>query len=123
MDKENLKKEIRRLKDKNDVSILAHYYQTLDIQEIADYLGDSLGLSRTAKEKAKAKNIIFSGVLFMAETASILNQEKHVFIPNKQACCPLADFLTPEIVRKFKKKYPEFTPYSLLILFTISIEL
>ena len=107
MDKENLKKEIRQLKDKNDVTILAHYYQTLDIQEIADYLGDSLGLSRTAKEKANAKNIIFSGVLFMAETASILNQEKRVLIPNKQACCPLADFLTPEIVQKFKKKYPE----------------
>ncbi|MEJ2249062.1 MAG: quinolinate synthase NadA [Candidatus Lokiarchaeota archaeon] len=106
MEKEKLQKEIRDLKEKNDVTILAHYYQTLDIQEIADYLGDSLGLSRTAKEKANTKYVIFSGVLFMAETASILNQDKHVLIPNKYACCPLADFLTADKVIAFKRKYP-----------------
>jgi quinolinate synthase len=106
MEKQEMQNQIRELKKQNDVTILAHYYQTLDIQEIADHLGDSLGLSRTAKEKAKTDYIIFAGVLFMAETASILNQDKTILIPNKYACCPLADFLTPEIVKNYKKSYP-----------------
>jgi len=88
------------------VIILAHYYQPIEIQEIADFLGDSLGLSRTAKEKANSEYIIFAGVDFMAETASILNPDKHVLIPNPESFCPMAAFLTPEMVRDFKKINP-----------------
>ncbi|MFX1424814.1 MAG: quinolinate synthase NadA [Promethearchaeota archaeon] len=100
-------KEILKLKRQNDVIILAHYYQPIEIQEIADHLGDSLGLSRTAKEKANTDYIIFAGVDFMAETASIINQDKHILIPNYESCCPMAAFLTPEMVRDFKKRNPE----------------
>ena len=102
-----LQEEILNLKEHNEVIILAHYYQPIEIQEIADFLGDSLGLSRTAKEEVNTEYIIFAGVDFMAETASILNQEKHVLIPNYESCCPMAAFLTPEMVREFKKKNPE----------------
>ncbi|MFX1304184.1 MAG: quinolinate synthase NadA [Promethearchaeota archaeon] len=100
-----LQEEILNLKNQNDVTILAHYYQPIEIQEIADFLGDSLGLSRTVKEKANTEYIIFAGVNFMAETASIINQDKHILIPNYESCCPMAAFLTPEMVREFKKKY------------------
>jgi len=102
-----LQKEIVDLKDNKDVTILAHYYQELEIQGIADYIGDSLGLSRTVKEKADTKYIIFAGVLFMAETASILNQDKKILIPSLEACCPLANYLNREIVKEYRKEYPE----------------
>jgi quinolinate synthase len=101
-----LQKEILDLKKQKDVTILAHYYQPIEIQEIADFLGDSLGLSRIAKEKTNTKYIIFAGVDFMAETASILNQDKHVLIPNYESCCPMAAYLTPEMVKDFKEKNP-----------------
>ncbi|MBA7517393.1 Quinolinate synthase A [subsurface metagenome] len=101
-----LQEEILTLKKQNNVVILAHYYQPIEIQEIADYVGDSLGLSRTAKEKANTDYIIFAGVDFMCETASILNRDKHIMIPNYESCCPMAAFLTPEMVREFKEKYP-----------------
>jgi quinolinate synthase len=101
-----LQEEILGLKEDNDVTILAHYYQPIEIQEIADFIGDSLGLSRTAKEKANTEYIIFAGVDFMAETASILNQDKHVLIPNYESCCPMAAFLTPEMVKEFKRSSP-----------------
>jgi quinolinate synthase len=103
-----LQKEILDLKNQNDVTILCHYYQMMEIQEIADHVGDSLGLSRVAKEKANTRYIIFAGVDFMAETASILNQDKHVLIPNYESCCPMAAFLTAEMVRDYQKKYPGF---------------
>jgi len=103
MSVKELQEEILKLKKKNDVTILAHYYQSIEIQEIADFLGDSLGLSRNAKEKANTEYIIFAGVDFMAETASILNQDKHVLLPNPESCCPMAAFLTPEKVLKYKK--------------------
>jgi quinolinate synthase len=102
-----LQNEILNLKKKNNMTILAHYYQPIEIQQIADFLGDSLGLSRKAKEETSAEYIIFAGVDFMAETASIINQDKHILIPNYESCCPMAAFLTPEIVREFKKKFPE----------------
>ena len=101
-----LQSTILDLKSKNDVTILAHYYQPIEIQEIADHIGDSLGLSRIAKEKTNTEYIIFAGVMFMAETASILNQERHVLIPNPESCCPMAKFLTPEKVLEFKNRYP-----------------
>ena len=102
-----LQNEIINLKRKTDVTILAHYYQPIEIQEIADFLGDSLGLSRIAKDKANTEYIIFAGVDFMAETASIINQDKHVLLPNYESCCPMAAYLNPEKVREFKKNYPE----------------
>jgi quinolinate synthase len=105
MTTKQLQEEILKLKKQNEVIILAHYYQPIEIQEIADYLGDSLGLSRTAKEKANTDYIIFAGVDFMAETASILNQDKHILIPNYESCCPMAAYLTPEMVKDFKKKH------------------
>ncbi|UCC18404.1 MAG: quinolinate synthase NadA [Promethearchaeota archaeon] len=106
MSVKQLQVDILNLKNQNDVTILAHYYQPIEIQEIADYVGDSLGLSRTAKEEVNTEYIIFAGVNFMAETASILNQDKHVLIPNPESCCPMAAYLTPEKVIKFKKEYP-----------------
>ena len=101
-----LQEEILTLKKQNDVIVLAHYYQPIEIQEIADYIGDSLGLSRTSNEKANTDYIIFAGVDFMCETASILNQDKHIMIPNYESCCPMAAFLTPEMVREYKEKHP-----------------
>ena len=101
-----LQEEIVKLKNQNDVTILAHYYQSIEIHEIADYLGDSLGLSRIARQKANTEYIIFAGVNFMAETASILNQDKHILLPNPESCCPMAAFLTPEKIKKYKQKYP-----------------
>ena len=101
-----LQEEILNLKKQNDVTILAHYYQRIEIQEIADYVGDSLGLSRMAKEKANTEYIIFAGVDFMAETASILNQDRHVLIPNPESCCPMAAFLNREKVIQYRKENP-----------------
>lgn len=99
-------KLILNLKKEKDVTILAHYYQTLEIQEIADYVGDSLGLSKIARDHTNTKNIIYAGVLFMAETASILNPGKRVLMPDKQAGCPLASFLDGNTVNTYKEKYP-----------------
>ncbi len=106
MNVKQLQGEILTLKKQNDVIILAHYYQPIEIQEIADYIGDSLGLSQTSKDKVNTDYIIFAGVDFMCETASILNQDKHIMIPNYESCCPMAAFLTPEMVREYKEKHP-----------------
>jgi len=106
MTTKQLQKDVMKLKKNKDVTILAHYYQPIEIQEIADFLGDSLRLSQIAKEKANTKYIIFAGVDFMAETASILNRHKHVLIPNYESCCPMAAYLTPEMVIDFKEKNP-----------------
>jgi len=121
MNVKHLQEEILKLKNQNDVIILAHYYQPIEIQEIADFLGDSLRLSRTAKEEANTEYIIFAGVDFMAETASILNQDKHVLIPNPESCCPMAAFLTPEKVIEFKKNFPE-TPTVIYVNSTASVK-
>ena len=101
-----LQDKILNLKKKNDVVILAHYYQPIEIQQVADYLGDSLGLSRIAKDKANSEYILFAGVKFMAETASILNQDRRVLIPHPEALCPMAAYLTPEKVKEYKKDHP-----------------
>jgi quinolinate synthase len=101
----NIIEEINRLrKDKNAV-ILAHYYQTGDIQDIADYVGDSLALSRAA-EKTDAEIILFAGVNFMAETAKLLAPDKRVLIPDTNAGCSLADSCDPLEFRKFIDNNP-----------------
>ncbi|HQQ92994.1 MAG TPA: quinolinate synthase NadA [Bacteroidia bacterium] len=102
----DLVKEIRYLKEKKQAVLLAHYYQNNDIQDIADYIGDSLGLAQEAK-KTQAKIILFAGVHFMAETAKILNPGKKVLIPDLHAGCSLADSCPPEAFAAFKKNHPD----------------
>ncbi len=96
--------KIRELADKKGALILAHNYQPAEIQDVADICGDSLELARKAKE-ADAETLVVCGVYFMAETAKILSPEKTVLIPRPDAGCPLADQLTPEMVREEKEKY------------------
>lgn len=97
--------EIEKLKKEKNAIILAHYYQDADIQDIADYRGDSLGLAQQA-EKTKADMIVFAGVHFMAETAKLLNPNKKVVLPDLNAGCSLADSCPPEDFRKFKEAHP-----------------
>lgn len=98
--------EIDRLKREKNAVVLAHYYQEPDIQDIADYIGDSLGLARSAA-KTDADIIVFAGVHFMAETAKILNPTKKVLIPDMKAGCSLSDSCPPELFGKFKAKNPD----------------
>lgn len=97
--------EINRLRKEKNAIILAHYYQTGDIQDIADFLGDSLQLARAA-EKTDADMIVFCGVHFMAETAKILNPTKKVVLPDLLAGCSLADSCSGEGLRKLKEQHP-----------------
>ena len=98
--------EIIELKTKQNAVILAHNYQIPEIQDIADYVGDSLGLSRKAAE-ADEDIIVFCGVHFMAETASIISPQKTVLIPDLDAGCSLADSITAEQLKTWKSKHPE----------------
>jgi quinolinate synthase len=97
--------EIKRLKKEKNAIILAHYYQTGDIQDIADFVGDSLALSQKAASN-DADIIVFAGVKFMAETAKILSPSKKVLIPDMMAGCSLADSCTPDEFAEFKKAHP-----------------
>ena len=97
---------IEKLKQEKNAIILAHYYQDPDIQDIADYIGDSLGLSQEAA-KTEAEVIVFAGVHFMAETAKILSPQKTVLLPDLKAGCSLADSCPPHLFKKFKEKYPD----------------
>lgn len=97
--------EIRRLKKERNAVLLAHFYQESEIQDLADYVEDSLGLARRA-QKTDADVIVFAGVHFMAETAKILNPNKKVVIPDLEAGCSLADSCPPEEFAAFKKKHP-----------------
>ena len=101
----NLKSEILKLKKEKDVLILAHNYQLPEVQDIADYVGDSLGLSRQAA-KITQKTILFCGVHFMAETAAITCPDKKVLIPDLAAGCSLSDTITADQLRKWKGDHP-----------------
>jgi len=98
--------EINELKKKKNAVILAHYYQDADIQDIADYIGDSLGLSQQAAA-TDADIIVFAGVEFMAETAKILSPQKKVLLPDLKAGCSLADSCPADTFQKFKEKHPD----------------
>src|SRR3989338_1247186 len=100
-----------RLKKERNAVFLAHYYQESEIQDLADFVEDSLGLARRA-EKTRADVIVFAGVHFMAETAKILNPSKKVIIPDLEAGCSLADSCPAEEFKKFKEKRPDHTVIS-----------
>jgi quinolinate synthase len=100
-----LQEEVRALARERDAVILAHNYQLPEVQDVADYVGDSLGLSRQGA-KTKASVIAFCGVHFMAETASILSPDKQVLIPDLGAGCSLADSITPDELRAWQARHP-----------------
>lgn len=102
----NYAKEIQRLKKEKNAIILAHVYQSADIQEVADFVGDSLGLSKEAAGTT-ASLIVFAGVHFMAETAKILNPNKKVLLPDLNAGCSLSDSCPPALFKKFKEQHPD----------------
>ena len=103
-----IQKEILRMKKEQDVCILVHAYQGQEILEIADYMGDSYGLSLQAS-KSNCRGVIMCGVRFMAETCKVLSPGKKVWLANPAAGCPMAEQLDLESLRKLKKKYPNYT--------------
>ncbi len=107
----NIVDEINRMRSEKNAVILAHFYQEGEIQDIADFVGDSLGLSQQAAA-TEADIILFAGVHFMAETAKILAPDKKVLIPDLQAGCSLADSCPPEEFAVFKEKHPKYTVIS-----------
>ena len=106
MTSEELKKEIVRIKKEKNIVILGHYYQIDDIQEISDYVGDSLALAQEA-QRTDAPIIVFCGVHFMAETAKILNPTRKVLLPDMAASCSLAESCSGDDLRKFKQQHPD----------------
>ena len=106
-----LQSEIIRLKKEKQICILAHAYQSHDIWEVADYVGDSFGLSQQAA-KSDAETVLMCGVRFMAETVKILSPQKRVILSNAEAGCPMAEQVKPELLLQLKAKYPDHTVVS-----------
>lgn len=104
--RETLAHEIRKIKKDKDITFLAHYYQRPEIQELADYVGDSLGLAQEALGR-NSKTILFAGVHFMAQTAKIINPKSKVLLPDLQAGCSLAYSCPPHLFRRFIYKHPD----------------
>ena len=104
----DIQDEIIRLKKEKDFCILAHCYQSHDILEIADFVGDSFALSKEAAKQSQ-KNILMCGVRFMAETVKILAPEKNVVLSSADAGCPMAEQLDAPTLRELKKMYPDYT--------------
>ena len=102
----NIVERIERLKKEKNAIILAHSYQNIEVDQVADFVGDSLYLSQKAKE-TKANIIIFAGVYFMAQTAKIISPEKKVLLPNLNAGCLMADMINSKQMADFKAKYPD----------------
>src|ERR1700752_1513113 len=102
----DLKSEILKLKKEKDVLILAHNYQIPEVQDAADYVGDSLGLSRQAAA-TDADGIVFCGVHFLAGTGAVLSPQKPVLLPDLEAGCSLAATITADDLRKWKAEYPD----------------
>jgi quinolinate synthase len=105
--KMNLTEKIQKLKEEKKAIILAHNYQRPEIQDIADYVGDSIEISRKAMQEKEARVIVFCAVDFMAESAAILNPQKKVLLPTLGARCPMAQMLTVEEIKRQKAKHPE----------------
>ena len=103
-----LQDEIIRLKKEKNICILAHAYQRQDIWDVADYVGDSFGLSKAAAE-VQSKTVIMCGVRFMAETVKMLSPEKDVYLANPIARCPMADQMDAELISQMKEKLPDYT--------------
>lgn len=103
----DIQEEIIRLKNENDICILAHCYQNHEILEVADFVGDSFGLSVSAS-KVKNKTVIMCGVRFMAETVKILSPEKKVILSNEDAGCPMAEMMDKDLICQVKEQYPDY---------------
>ncbi|HNF81509.1 MAG TPA: quinolinate synthase NadA, partial [Cyclobacteriaceae bacterium] len=106
LQREFIVSEIERLKKEKSMIVLAHYYQDKSVQDVADYIGDSLGLSIEA-QRTNAKAIVFAGVHFMAETAKILNLRCKVLLPDMAAGCSLSDACPPDSFREFILMHPD----------------
>ena len=104
----NIKEEILKLKEENDICILAHCYQNPEILEVADFVGDSFALAVEA-EKVENKTVIMCGVRFMAETVKILSPDKTVYLSNKNAGCPMAEMMDKALISEVKKQFPDYT--------------
>ena len=104
----DIQDEIIRLKEENDICILAHCYQSPDILEVADFVGDSFALSVSAS-KVTNKTVIMCGVRFMAETVKILSPEKKVILANSDAGCPMAEMMDKDLIKQVKEQYPDYT--------------
>jgi quinolinate synthase len=105
MKQRDIKEKIKELKEEHHAAILAHNYQIGEVQDVADFVGDSLELSQTAA-RLQAEVIVFCGVHFMAETAAILSPQKTVLMPDIHAGCPMADMITAKELKEWKKQYP-----------------
>ena len=101
----NISEKIRKLKQETDTIILAHYYVDGEVQKIADFVGDSFALAKTAANTTQ-KNILFAGVSFMGESAKLLNPTKHVYMADETAGCPMADMITAEQVKEVRRQNP-----------------